>query len=128
METIQASAGLPTFRAPIIPTPGASDPSQRPMITRSRYLAVLGVMFSLFSSARVIAYLPTIWAVVTTGHSSQHSLWTWCCWFGANLTMAGWLYEQNCRRCDRVVVLNAGNALMCAATIVLIVFYRLGQG
>lgn len=125
METIQASAGLPTFRAPIIPTPEASDPSQRPMITRSRYLAVLGVMFSLFSSARVIAYLPTIWAVVTTGHSSQHSLWTWLTFLGGNVTMAVWLWENNSRRCNAAVAASGSNSLMCLAIIAAIVWTRL---
>ena len=33
------------------------------------------------------AYLPTIWAIHRSADSSQHSLWTWCTWLGANLTM-----------------------------------------
>lgn len=125
METIHASAGLPAFAAPTIPTPGASDPSQRLMTTRSRYLAVLGVMFSLFSSARVIAYLPTIWAVVTTGDSSQHSLWTWLTFLGGNVTMAVWLWENNSRRCNAAVAASGSNALMCLTIIAAIVWTRL---
>jgi hypothetical protein len=37
------------------------------------------------------AYLPTLWAIHVSGDSSQHSLWTWATWFGANVTMAAWL-------------------------------------
>jgi hypothetical protein len=93
---------------------------------RSLYLEVLALAFALFNSARLVSYLPTLWALQASGDSSQHSLWTWCCWFGANLTMAAWVREHNGHRIDRVVVLNAGNALMCGATIGVIVFYRLG--
>lgn len=93
---------------------------------RRVYLDVLALAFALFGSARLLAYLPTLWAIHASGDSTQHSLWTWFCWFGANLTMAAWVYEQNGHRCDRVVGLNLGNALMCAATIVLIVVYRFG--
>lgn len=93
---------------------------------RGWYLELLALAFALFNSARLLSYLPTLWAIQASGDSSQHSLWTWGCWFGANLTMAAWLYEHNGRHGDRVVALNAGNALMCAATIVLIVFYRVG--
>jgi len=93
---------------------------------RSLYLDALALAFALFNSARLVSYLPTLWAIQSSGDSGQHSLWTWCCWFGANLTMAAWVREQNGGRCDRLVALNAGNALMCAATIVLIVFHRSG--
>lgn len=93
---------------------------------RGWYLELLALAFALFNSARLLSYLPTLWAIHASGDSSQHSLWTWCCWFGANLTMAAWVHEHNGRRCDRVVALNAGNALMCGATIVLIVLYRAG--
>ncbi len=93
---------------------------------RSHYLGLLALAFTLFNSARLVSYLPTLWAIHAHGDSSQHSLWTWFCWFGANLTMAAWLLEHNGHRCDRVVALNLGNALMCAATMVLIVHYRIG--
>ena len=38
--------------------------------------------------------------------------------------MAGWLYEQNWWRLHRGVIGNIGNALMCLATVALIVAYR----
>lgn len=91
---------------------------------RSRYLAVLGWAFAAFNSVRILTYLPTIWAIVETGASEQHSLLTWMSWVGANSTMALWLYENNGGRVDRAIALNAGNALMCAATCVVIVLYR----
>lgn len=90
------------------------------------YRSALALTFALFNSARLLSYLPTIWAIYANGDSSQHSLWTWVWWCGANLTMAAWVYEQNGRRYDCVMAVAAGNALMCAATIMLIVWYRIG--
>lgn len=94
---------------------------------RGLYVELLALAFALFNSARLLSYLPTLWAIHASGNSSQHSLWTWCCWCGANLTMAAWVHEHNGRRWDRVVALNASNALMCAATIVLILYHRVGE-
>ena len=91
---------------------------------RPAYLAVLTWAFTLFNTLRLVAYLPTMWAISASGDSSQHSLWTWCTWLGANATMAAWLYEQNGQRHTRAVVVNIGNAAMCAATVALIVAYR----
>jgi hypothetical protein len=91
---------------------------------RATYLRVLAWAFTLFNSVRVAAYLPTMWAIFQSGDSSQHSLWTWCTWVGANATMAAWLYETHERRIDRVVMVNAGNAAMCAAVVVLILAQR----
>jgi len=88
------------------------------------YLRLLTWSFTIFNSIRVAAYLPTMWAIATSGNSSQHSLWTWLTWLGANATMAAWLYEHNGRRMNRVVAVNMGNASMCLATTVLIVAYR----
>lgn len=91
---------------------------------RVAYLATLTWAFTLFSSLRLVSYLPTLWAIQSTGDSSQHSLWTWMTWFGANLTMAAWLYEQNGQRLDRAAIVSLGNATMCAATIALIAAHR----
>jgi len=88
------------------------------------YLLLLTWAFTIFNSIRVVAYLPTMWAIATSVNSSQHSLWTWLTWLGANVTMAAWLYEHNGRRMNRVVAVNIGNASMCLATTVLIVAYR----
>jgi hypothetical protein len=91
---------------------------------RGAYLTGLTWAFTLFSSLRVFSYLPTLWAIVETADSSQHSLWTWGTWLGANLTMAAWLFEQQGQRFSRAVVVNLGNAAMCAATITVIVAVR----
>jgi hypothetical protein len=101
---------------------GARLAQRRP---RALYLAVLTWAFTLFNTVRVIAYLPTIWAIHSSGDSSQHSLWTWLTWLGANATMAAWLYEQNGQKCERAVLVNVGNATMCLATAVLILVHRL---
>lgn len=91
---------------------------------RAAYLVVLTWAFTLFSSLRIVSYLPTMWAIQVSGDSSQHSLWTWLTWLGANLTMAAWLYEHNGQRLDRAAIVNLVNATMCAGTIVLIVAHR----
>jgi hypothetical protein len=38
--------------------------------------------------------------------------------------MAAWLYETHDRQLNRVVLVNAGNAAMCAAIVVLILAQR----
>lgn len=91
---------------------------------RRLYLVVLTWSFTFFSSARILAYLPTLWAILASGDASQHSLWTWLTWLGSNLTMAAWLYEQGGQRPSRAVVVNLSNAFMCAVIAVLIAFYR----
>lgn len=107
-------SSLPT--APARPQPCATP--------RMLYLRLLTWSFTLFSSVRMLAYLPTIWAIHATGDTSQHSLWTWVTWTGANLTMAAWLHEQNGQRVNRAVCINLGNATMCLTTTLLIVAYR----
>jgi hypothetical protein len=99
-----------------------TDPAR--VTARVVYVRVLTWAFTLFNSVRMVAYLPTIWAIVQSGDSSQHSLWTWGTWLGANATMAAWLYESNGQRLSRVVVVNAGNATMCAATVLVIALHR----
>jgi hypothetical protein len=86
---------------------------------------VLSWAFTLFNSLRLLAYLPTTWAIYSTGDSSQHSLWTWGVWLGANATMAAWLYEHNSQRLDKAVLVNVGNAAMCLATAVVILCQRM---
>ncbi len=103
-------------------TPSGATPRWTP---RSIYLLLLTWTFMLFSSLRMVAYLPTLWAIYSTGDSSQHSLWTWCSWLGANLTMAAWLYERDGGRVDSAVLVSIGNAAMCLAAVVLIAGYRL---
>ncbi len=96
-----------------------------PFEPRRVYLAMLGRLFALFNTARVIAYLPTIWAVAMSGDSSQHSLWTWLTFLGGNATMAAWLWEHNGQRCNRAIVVSAGNALMCLGIVGVIAWTRL---
>ena len=100
-------------------------PLARESAPRAAYLKALAWSFTTFNSIRVLAYLPTMWAICTSADSSQHSIWTWFTWIGANGTMAAWLYETQGRRITRVVLVNACNALMCAAIAVLILAYRM---
>lgn len=89
------------------------------------YLWLLTWAFTVFNTVRVFSYLPTLWAIHRSGDSSQHSLATWFVWFGSNLTMALWLYEQNGRAFNRAIFMNLCNASMCLATLGLVLFYRL---
>jgi len=116
----------------MVPFDNAVDRQGRPLraprpalFTRQRYLALLTWSFTFFSSVRVLSYLPTLWAIQTSGDSSQHSIFTWATWFGANLTMAAWLHEHNGQRASRAVWVNLANAAMCSATLVLIVWHRI---
>jgi hypothetical protein len=109
-----------------------SAPSAAPVIQsgakqrtlRQHYLILLGWAFTLFNTVRVVAYLPTVLAIAQSGDSSQHSLWTWFTWAGANATMSAWLYENQDRHFSRAAVVSAGNAAMCALTLVVILAYR----
>ena len=92
---------------------------------RALYLTTLTWAFTLFSSARVVSYLPTLWAICASGESSQHSLWTWGIWLGSNATMALWLHEQHGQRWTRAALVNGVNAAMCAATFTVILVFRI---
>jgi hypothetical protein len=103
--------------------PGQPGPSLLPC-WRRHYLPVLGWAFALFNGLRVVAYLPTLWAIHLSGDSSQHSAWTWAHWLGANLTMAAWLFEHNGQRANRAVFVQLGNSAMCAATLLMVLWHR----
>lgn len=100
-------------------------PAALPARQRGIYLQWLTWSFTLFNTARLFCYLPTIWAIHVSGDSSQHSLWTWGTFLGANATMAAWLYEKDDRRVTRAMLVNVSNAAMCAATVTLILAARL---
>lgn len=96
-----------------------------PITPHALYLTVLAWTFTAFNSIRVLAYLPTLHAIIASGDSSQHSLLTWITFLGANATMAGWLYEQNGQRLGKAVLVNIGNATMCLSITVAIIWHRL---
>ena len=89
-----------------------------------RSLSLLSGAFALFNGLRIVAYLPTLAAICTSGQADQHSLFTWLTFLGANLTMVLWLYEQNGQRANRAVAVNAFNALMCGAIATSIAWLR----
>ena len=92
--------------------------------SHARYLAVLDWSFAVLSTLRLLTYLPTMWAIHNQGDSSQHSLLTWLVWVGANAAMGASLYERSGRRLNKLVLVNAANALQCLATAVLVAWYR----
>lgn len=103
---------------PVIPIPvprAAPSPA-------GAYRHALAWAFAVFNSLRVASYLPTFWAIHQSGDSSQHSLWTWACWLGANATMAAWLHAEH--GMNRAAVMSAANAAMCLAGMLLIAAYR----
>lgn len=91
---------------------------------RSLYLSLLTWTFTVFNSIRMLAYLPTVFAIIASRDSSQHSKLTWITWLGANATIAAWLYEQNGQRLSKAVIVNIGNTIMCAVTTLIILWYR----
>jgi uncharacterized RDD family membrane protein YckC len=120
----ETTALLSPSHRPSRPPRRVNQPAAPVGRARPVYLAVLTWAFTLFNSVRMLSYLPTMWAIQVSGDSSQHSLWTWCTWLGANLTMAAWLYEQSGQRMGRAVMVNLCNATMCAATVILIAAHR----
>jgi hypothetical protein len=106
------------------PTTRPAEPGSPARRLRQHYLSVLGWAFALFNTVRVAAYLPTVWAIVQSGDSSQHSLWTWFTWAGANATMSAWLYETQGQQFSRAAAVSAGNAAMCVITLLTILAYR----
>jgi hypothetical protein len=92
--------------------------------TAARHLGLLACAFAVFNAARIAAYLPTIWAIYTSGDSNQHSWFTWFTWAGANATMAAWLFEQSDRKMTCAIAVNLCNAFLCTATLAIILVYR----
>lgn len=88
-------------------------------------VSLLAWVFGLFGVLRIVAYLPTLHSIHASGGADQHSLFSWVTFLGANLTMAMWLHRGNGGRVDRAVLLNALNAVMCAAICALIAWTRL---
>jgi hypothetical protein len=94
---------------------------------RGRSLSLLSGAFAVFNGLRIVAYLPTLSAIQVSGQADQHSMFTWLTFLGANVTMALWLHEQNGRRFNRAVAVNAFNAVMCGAIAASIAWLRWGQ-
>ncbi len=112
---------MPATSTAALHRPAARPTAEAP---RGRYLQLLTWAFTFFNTARLVSYLPTLWVLSAGRDSSQHSLWTWGVWLGANLTMSLWLFEQQQRRWTRAVVVNAINAAMCGATMLVILVLR----
>ncbi len=85
---------------------------------------LLAWAFAVSNGARLLAYLPTLWAIYSSAEATQHSLWTWGTWLAANATMALWLCDRPGARPPHAALVSAGNALMCLAAVVLIVWHR----
>ena len=91
---------------------------------RAWYLRGLTWAFMVLTTARLLAYTPTVLAILQTRDSRQHSLWTWLIWVGANLTMALWMYENNGHQMDKAIGVWLANAVACGATAAVIVWFR----
>jgi hypothetical protein len=125
IRTLTMTACLPPPATAIVMT----DPVARSSVggrspSAWRRIDCIAWAFSFFASLRVIAYLPTLHAIQSSGDSSQHSIWTWLVFLGSNLTMAALLYEQDGQRLGRAAFVSLCNALMCAAIVALIGWHR----
>ena len=99
------------------PGPGI-DAARRTLRSRA-----IGAAFSLFSSLRIVAYLPMLWAIAMSSDSSQHSLLTWLLWLGSNLSTALWLHDRGTGVRGAVLV-SLSNTVMCAVAVTLILALR----
>ncbi len=97
----------------------------QPVAPGSGDVQLLAWAFGCFGALRIVAYVPMLQTIHASGASDQHSLLTWLTFLGANATMAMWLHRGNGGKCNRAVLLNAINTLMCAAICVLISWTRL---
>ncbi|MFC3148117.1 hypothetical protein [Piscinibacterium candidicorallinum] len=114
----------------VVPSVLPSRPAPPPRTARCsppRLVGMFAGLFAVFSVARLLAYLPTMWAIWADRDASQHSTLTWAIWLGANLSMAAWLSVHDVPR-SRAVLVNCANALMCALTLALILCFRGGVG
>lgn len=91
---------------------------------RSLYRCMLNYATNLFGSIRVFTYIPTIMTLVVSAESSQHNLLTWSAWVLANASMTASIYESNGRKLTNLVLVNAGNTVMCLVTMAVIWYYR----
>ena len=105
-----------------------ADPSDQPISAlppwRAWYLRGLTWAFMVLTTARLLAYTPTVLAILETRDSRQHSLWTWLIWVGANLTMALWMYENNGHQMDKAIGVSLANAAACLLTSGVILWFR----
>jgi hypothetical protein len=112
-------------RASAMAATQAGRPLAPPAEQRRWADSLLDWAFAGCNTLRVFAYLPTLSAIHVSAGSGQHSLWTWCTWFAANLTMALWLARRDGWRLSFAVVVNGANAVMCASGVALILCYRM---
>lgn len=88
------------------------------------YRRLLNWSTNLFGSIRVFTYVPTIMTLIASADSSQYNLLTWSAWVMANASMTASIYESNGRKLSNLVLVNAGNTLMCLITMAVIYYYR----
>ena len=92
---------------------------------RAAYLSALAWAFVFWNSVRILTYVPTLRLLLQPGASAAHySVATWASWVFSNATLALYLFETGGRTLNSLVLLNAGNALMCLVTCALIVRLR----
>ncbi len=88
---------------------------------RTVYMTCLSWSCFFWNGARILTYLPSIRLLLKPGASAEHhSLMSWLCWTLSNATTALYLLEMDGGSVGMLVVLNIGNTVMCAATLLLI--------
>lgn len=101
-----------------------SHPTRSVPKSRPRYRQLLDWTTHLFGSLRVFTYIPTIMTLIASADSSQHNLLTWTCWVMANASLTANLYESTGRKATTLVLVNAGNTVMCMTTMAVIYYLR----
>lgn len=83
----------------------------------SGLIALLTLSFVVFNTMRIVLYVPQLLTCLRDEHGcSAINLWTWCSWIAASLSNG--LYMGLLLQDRWGLLLNLGNALMCAATVV----------
>jgi hypothetical protein len=91
------------------------------MELNSLYPGFLSVMFVFWNSVRIFTYVPTIRKLLRPDASARdYSLGTWASWVLSNGFFALYLWEQSNHEVNSMVLLNAGNTVMCLITSCLI--------
>ena len=91
---------------------------------RKTYIAALNRFATLTGGIRALTYVPTIFTLMASANSNQHSLWTWFSWILASGTMSLLLYERNDRKVDSVILIQLTNTFMCVVTTAVVLWYR----
>jgi hypothetical protein len=89
------------------------------------YVTAITWGYVFWNTVRILTYIPTLLMLLKPDASARYySLATWGSWVLSNGTLALYLFEQSGREFNALVLLNAGNTIMCLVTCALILRLR----